>query len=120
VKELPDPLAAHLRAPRCVGDAEPEAGRGEGRNDACGDRLVVTVARSANGLELRFRAQACSGVIAVASLVLAELDGRGAGEARAFDVGAAVERAGGLPPHRRHAVRVVRRALDAALDAAGL
>lgn len=68
--------------------------------------------------EAGFLAHGCSSVIAVASLVMSGLQGMTVEEARTFDIAAAVDREGGLPPQRRHAVAMVARALDMALHEA--
>ena len=115
MKELPDPLAAHLVDPRCVGEVDPPRGRGRGTNEACGDLLEVWVGERAGRLTLRFRAQACAAVVAVASFACERLDGATRDELEAFDLGREVDALGGLPRHRRHALRVFERALAEAL-----
>ena len=58
-------LREHLRSPRNAGELEAPDGRGRGENPACGDVLEFTL-RVEDGrvAELRFRASACSAVIA--------------------------------------------------------
>ncbi|MHC4263744.1 MAG: iron-sulfur cluster assembly scaffold protein [Planctomycetota bacterium] len=109
--ELPETLRPHLTAPTHVGDLDPPCVEARGENAACGDELVLRGACRDGRVELRFRARACSAVIAVASYVLEELEGRPLAEIAAFDVEAAIDAAGGLPRHRQHATRVVGRAL---------
>jgi NifU-like protein involved in Fe-S cluster formation len=114
VNELPDLLRQHLREPRLVGHAEPEHGRGIGRNAACGDELVLTVTVGEQGaLSLRFTASACAAVVASASYAVEQLDGASVDELRRFDLAQRIDELGGLPRHRRHAVAVVQRALEA-------
>lgn len=113
-------LAQHLVAPRGAGIPEGASAAGRASNAACGDELVLHVGVGADGrLVAGFQARACSATLAVASLVcerLAQLDRDGA---RALDLDALVAGAGGLPPARRHALELARRALDAALSGLG-
>jgi len=110
-------MRKHFREPRNVGSLEHPDGFGRAENIACGDVLEISfrlegerVARAC------FRAQACSAVIATASLATEAVTGMSTAEAAALDVDLLVERAGGVPPSKRHAPRVVERALRAALD----
>lgn len=119
MKSFPEKIREHFLAPRNVGELEEATGRAEARNDACGDRLVVT-ARVAGGRVdgIAFRASACSAVIAVASLATEAARGLAPEAARRLDVGELVRAAGGLPPGKGHAVELVGRALrDALRDA---
>lgn len=94
-------------------------GRGRAENPACGDVLELTL-RVAGGrvAEVRFRARACSAVVATASLVTEAALGLPLAEALALDPAQLVARAGGLPPGRTHAPGVVGRALALALEEA--
>lgn len=116
---LPPSLEEHFRRPRCAGRLAHASGRGRSENPVCDDLLEVEV-RLADGriAEAGFLAHGCSSVIAVASLVMSGLQGMTVEEARTFDIAAAVDREGGLPPQRRHAVAMVARALDMALHEA--
>lgn len=114
MNELPDLLRQHLREPRLVGRAEPEHARGVGQNSACGDELVLTATVGEQGaLALRFSASACAAVVASASYAVEQLDGSTVEELCRFDLAQRIEELGGLPRHRRHAVGVVQRALEA-------
>jgi len=122
---LSDGLREHLRAPRGAGDlpsqwdgatAVARAG-GRGENPACGDVLELAGALDANGrLHLAFRASACGGVMATASVLCAGVEGVELSVAREFDLAGAVEELGGLPRHRAHALRVVGRAFEQVLS----
>jgi nitrogen fixation NifU-like protein len=116
VKALPEKLRAHLADPRNVGTIADASGSGRGENAACGDVLEITVAVEAGKVErILFQARACGAVIATASLVTDLVRGLSVEEARALDVETLVREAGGVPPGRSHAPRVVERALREAL-----
>jgi NifU-like protein involved in Fe-S cluster formation len=117
MKELPDLLAEHLRAPRLAGRPAAPHREGRGENRACGDVLQLYAVESAGRLELRFEGRACGAVLATASYVCQELSGATVERARSFDVAAAVADLGGLPRHRQHAAAVVQRALAQVLAA---
>ncbi len=120
---LSELLRAHLLRPHGArplpSAGEPlRVGIGNASNPPCGDELQLHLFCGSQGtLEPRFRARACSAVLAVASLCCETLAGKNFEQARAIDLAGEVEAAGGLPPQRRHALAVVQRALDAALDA---
>ncbi|MEO0650251.1 MAG: iron-sulfur cluster assembly scaffold protein [Planctomycetota bacterium] len=116
MKELPDRLAQALVEQRFVGKLEGSSAVGRGTNAACGDLLEVSVGELDGKLRLRFQAQACGAVIAVAAYACEALDGRTRQDVHDFDLAQAVEDLGGLPRHRQHAIRVFERALAEALD----
>jgi NifU-like protein involved in Fe-S cluster formation len=66
-------------------------------------------------LVARFRAEACSATLAVASLVCTALESATLEQASALDCESLIAAAGGLPPAKRHAGQVVARALAGAL-----
>lgn len=111
------PIRDHFVSPRNVGEV-PGGARGRGTSPPCGDELDLWLGiRDGRLGPVRFRARACSAVIAAASLATEALEGRTPAEARRLDLGALLEEAGGLPPGRDHARGVVERALAQALDA---
>jgi nitrogen fixation NifU-like protein len=115
---LPPLLDEHFRHPRHSGPLPGATARGEGENQACGDKLVLQLRVEERRLkEVRFQARACSAVIALASLAAERLQGLDLDAARALELERMVEAAGGLPRERRHALRVVARALAQALSA---
>jgi NifU-like protein involved in Fe-S cluster formation len=116
MSRLPAALEHFFRQPRHAGALADPSTRGEGRNAACGDHLVLELRVVAGRIERAgYQARGCSGVIAVADLLCEHLSGLEPAAALAFDLSAAVERAGGLPPTRRHALQVCRRALEQAV-----
>jgi NifU-like protein involved in Fe-S cluster formation len=113
---LSDVLREHFDAPRNAAPLEQVDARGEGTNPACGDVLHIELAADGDRIAgIAFRARACSAVIACASLITEAAAGRTLAEAAALDVEALVREAGGVPREKRHAPRVVERALRGAL-----
>ena len=128
-------IREHFLAPGGSGRLERPDGVGRGSNAACGDRLELHVRLAAapggpgegpgaeGGVEtgglrvalVRYEARGCAALTATASLVAWHLEGRALAEARDLDVARLVEEAGGLPPTKRHAPRLVQRALREAL-----
>ncbi len=119
MSELPERLREHLLHPSASAEvpAGVPVGHGEGANAACGDVLHLRVWRAGGGLRASFRASACSGVMACASLLCELLEG--ATEPLDLDLARAVEERGGLPRSRAHSVRVCERALEQALRELG-
>jgi NifU-like protein involved in Fe-S cluster formation len=109
-------IREHFLSPRNAGRVEPPSGVGRAENAVCGDRLEVTLAvGEGRVLRVRYLAEGCSALTAAASLVSEHLAGRTLEEARGLDAARLVEEAGGLPPSKAHAPRVVERALRSAL-----
>lgn len=127
---LPPGLARHLIRP-CNGGAPPpgsSALSGAASNAACGDRLVLWIWPQGPGHRIAFQAQACSAVLAVASVGCEALSAAfaRAGERDALRAAAAelqlerrVAELGGLPRHKAHALAVFERALGEALAGLG-
>lgn len=115
--DLPkSPLREHFLAPRNVGELPAPRGHGRAENAACGDDLELFVRTEGEVLsDLRFRARACSSVIAAASLATEALRGQALSAARDTDL-AALFRAAGGEERRMHAPRLVARALERALE----
>ncbi|TAJ07718.1 MAG: iron-sulfur cluster assembly scaffold protein [Planctomycetota bacterium] len=116
---LPDALNQHFRAPRHAGSLAGGARRGAAQNAACGDDLVLELELAAGRIaDAAFRARGCSGVIAVADVLCERVRGLSPAEALALDLARAIDELGGLPPARRHALEVCRRALEQACSGA--
>jgi NifU-like protein len=111
-----DRIREHFLAPRNAGAIEAPSGRGRAENRVCGDRLELTV-RVEDGLirAAGYEAEGCAAVRAAASLTTEAVLGKAPGEAASLDVARLVADAGGLPPTKAHAPRVVQRALREAL-----
>ena len=121
VSVYPEKIRQHYTAPRNVGAMEVPHGRGRAENRGCGDVLQLDVEIDDGTLVgIVFQARACSAVVALASLTTEAAKGKPVEEVRALDIEALALDAGGLPRSKAHAPRVVRRALDDALDDAGV
>ena len=106
----------HLTRPRGQGTLPLATHRGEAEDPVCGDRLSLDL-RVEGGIvrEARFRVLGCPGSIAVGSALAHLLPGRKASPdaVPAADLEAEV---GGVPPAKRHALRLATEALAAALS----
>ena len=108
----------HFLHPRGQGDLPEATHRGEATDPACGDwmALALTVA-AGRVLEARYRVRGCPGAIAVGSALMTLLPGRPALPDAVAD--AELEGAlGEVPRLKRHALRLARAALVAALGGA--
>jgi nitrogen fixation NifU-like protein len=89
---------------------------GRAENRVCGDRLELFLSVEEGRIAAAsWEASGCAAVRAAASLTTEAVLGRTPEEALELDVEGEVERAGGLPPTKAHAPRVVQRALREAL-----
>lgn len=97
---------AHLASPRSQGALPDATHRGEAEDETCGDRMALDL-RIAGGIvaEAKFRVTGCPGAIAVGSALACVLPGRKSdpGALRSEDLEAEV---GGVPPAKRHALRL--------------
>lgn len=108
----------HFLNPRGQGDLADATHRGEATDDACADWMAVALKVEAGRVDAaRYRVQGCPGSIAVGSALMTLLPGR---PARVDAVGDdELERAlGEIPRMKRHALRLARAALTAALASA--
>ncbi len=113
---LPPRLLDHFLAPRHVGGMAGATASAVAQNPACGDHLELGLWMGPDGgLGMRFRARACSAVIACASLLGDAIAGRSAAQIEELDLRALLAAAGGLPQGARHALPLVERALHQAL-----
>lgn len=114
---LPATLEDHFLHPRGRGRARAGAVRGNANNPVCGDLLEIEIVSNGDWIEeAKFMAQACSSVIAVASLTMERLQGAPLADARSLNIDFLVKSAGGLHPTRSHAIATVERALRDAFD----
>jgi NifU-like protein involved in Fe-S cluster formation len=105
----------HFLHPRGQGDLPDATHRGEATDGACADWMALALkVEGGRVVAARYRVQGCPGSIAVGSALVSLLAGR---EARADAVGdGELERAlGEIPRMKRHALRLARAALAAAL-----
>lgn len=122
MSRLPEHLLDHLRNPRNVGEPSGEPiFRGEARNPACRDHLVLwfTVAGGAV-TAAGFRAAGCPACLAYGSASTEVLVGLPAGPGLAAAAEAALTERHGPPPGlHRHALKLVAEALTAAAAPGG-
>jgi len=106
----------HFLAPRNAGRPPGPDAVGRAENRVCGDHLELFLRVEAGRISAAgWEATGCAALRAAASLATEALRGLTPEQARALDVAGEVERAGGLPPTKAHAPRVVQRALREAL-----
>jgi len=109
-------IREHFLAPTRPARPDGPDGTGSAENAACGDTLQVFLrVRGPEVRALDYWAQGCRALVATASLVCEHAPGLTLEQARSLDVAALVSRAGGLPPTKAHAPRMVQRALREAL-----
>ena len=107
----------HLTRPRGTGTLPDATHRGTAEDGVCGDRITLDLRVEAGTVQdVRFRVEGCPGAIAAGSALVSLLPGRGA---RPSAVSAAeIEGAlCGVPPVKRHALRLAVDALAAAVAA---
>jgi nitrogen fixation protein NifU and related proteins len=96
-------IAEHLANPRNVGELENPSGRGDAVNEACMDRLLLTIrVQSATITEAKVKAHGCPPTIAAASVLTELIIGRSLVQAEALtrkDVEDALEQ---LPAMKKH------------------
>ncbi|MHC5011055.1 MAG: iron-sulfur cluster assembly scaffold protein [Planctomycetota bacterium] len=104
----------HFQNPRGVGVLAEATHRGEAEDSACGDRLWLDLTVHDGVIrEARFRVEGCPGAIAVGSALTTLLPGRPA-STDAVGPEEITRLLGGVPPAKRHALRLARSALRAA------
>ena len=110
------PIRDHYLAPRNAGRMATASAAGRAENRVCGDLLELFLRVREGRIEAAsWEASGCAALRAAASLATEAVLGLTPGEALGLDVAREVESAGGLPPTKVHAPRVVQRALREAL-----
>ena len=107
----------HVAHPRRQGTLDAATHRGTAEDPVCGDRLTLDLLVAGGVVaDARFRVLGCPGAIAMGSALAALLVGQPAraGAVPAADLAAEV---GGVPPAKRHALRLAQDALAVALAA---
>ncbi len=110
-------LLDHFRNPRHVGEVERPDGSGEATNEACGDRLCITVRIEGDRVaDVRFRAVGCTATIAAGSAISDWASGRPVAEVLSMSP-EVVERdlLGGLPEGKQHAASMAVESLRRAI-----
>ena len=110
-------VAEHIANPRNVGELENASGRGDVTNEACMDRILLTI-RVAGDIvvDARVKAHGCPPTIAAASVLTELIIGRTVTAADALsrqEVESALEQ---LPPAKKHCAALAVEALRAALQ----
>lgn len=107
----------HFERPEGQGDLPDATHRGEATDPACADWMALALrVEGGRVADVRYRVQGCPGSIAVGSALVALLPGRPARPDAVSD--AELEAAlGEVPRMKRHALRLARAALAAALAA---
>lgn len=110
-------LAEHLANPRNVGELEAPSGKGDVTNEACLDRILLTIKIENDQItDARVKAQGCPPTIAAASVLTELIIGRRVAEAASLgrnDVEAALEY---LPSTKKHCSLLAVDALRAAIE----
>jgi NifU-like protein involved in Fe-S cluster formation len=110
-----DAFLDHLTNPRGRGALDAPTHRGEAVDPACGDRLTVDLRVEAGVVAAaRFRVEGCPAAIAVGSVVASLATGRAA-DAAAITPEEIERDVGGVPPGKRHALRLGVQAWQAAV-----
>ncbi len=113
---LPPELERHFRERRHCGEAPEGCVVGRAENLSCGDHLELALSIEGGRIvAVNWRGRGCAAVLAVASFASDALQDLPLDLARDFGLEARLERVGGLPPVRRHAIALFARALDEAL-----
>jgi NifU-like protein involved in Fe-S cluster formation len=106
----------HIANPRNVGELENPSGRGDAVNEACMDRLLLTIRIDAGRIsEAKVKAQGCPPTIAAASVLSELIIGRSLAEAETLtrrNVETALEH---LPAMKKHCAALAIDALQMAI-----
>jgi nitrogen fixation NifU-like protein len=106
----------HIANPRNVGELENPSGRGDAVNEACMDRLVLTIHIEAGIIsDARVKAQGCPPTLAAASVLTELIIGRTLAEADSLsrhDIETALEH---LPAMKKHCAALAIDALRMAI-----
>lgn len=109
-------IAEHIANPRNVGELENASGRGDVTNEACLDRILLTIHIEGDSISnAKVKAHGCPPTIAAASVLTELIIGRSLAEAESLsrgDVETALER---LPAAKKHCAALAVDALRAAL-----
>jgi NifU-like protein involved in Fe-S cluster formation len=91
----------HFSRPRCIGEIDHPDAAGEAKNEADGDRVVLTL-RIRDGVieQARVKVMGCVAAIASASYFTEWMQGRTVAEAAGLTKEALAERMGGLPENK--------------------
>src|SRR5262245_50036556 len=110
-------IAEHIANPRNVGELQDASGRGDVTNEACLDRILLTITTEGDSIiDAKVKAQGCPPTIAAASVLTELIIGQTLAAAEALarrDIEEALER---LPAAKKHCAALAIDALRAAID----
>lgn len=110
-------IAEHIANPRNIGELENPSGRGDAINEACMDRLLLTIKITSDTItEAKVKASGCPPTIAAASVLTELIIGRSLAQAEALtrkDVEEALEH---LPAMKKHCSALAIDALRMAVE----
>ena len=110
-------IAEHIANPRNVGELESPSGTGDVVNQACMDRIKLTVRIDSDRLiEARVKAHGCPPTIAAASVLTELIIGRSLSEVESIGRQNVIDALGRLPPAKKHCAVLAIDALRAALE----
>ncbi|MBI3649886.1 MAG: iron-sulfur cluster assembly scaffold protein [Acidobacteria bacterium] len=110
-------IVEHLANPRNVGELQNPSGRGDVTNEACMDRILLTIKMDAEIITTaKVKAEGCPPTIAAASVLTELIIGRSLDDVARLtrhDVEAALEH---LPAMKKHCAALAIDALQSAID----
>ncbi len=110
-------VAEHIANPRNVGELESPSGTGDVINQACMDRIKLTVRIDGGRLtEARVKAHGCPPTIAAASVLTELIIGRSLSDVESLGRQDVIDALGRLPPAKKHCAVLAIDALRAALE----
>lgn len=117
MRHFPEHLRDHVQNPRHAGEPACWEQRGEARNAACGDHVVVYLATEEGRVaDVGFKAVGCPAAMGTASALCTLLEGLTADAGLPAAAAAAYEQAFGVPaPAHRHALALCTEALALAV-----
>jgi len=108
-------VADHIANPRNVGELDNPSGVGDVINEACKDRIRLTIGVEGSRItEARVKAQGCPPTIAAASALTELIIGRTTAELETFSRKDVLDALGHLPPSKKHCAAL---AVDALREA---
>jgi nitrogen fixation NifU-like protein len=110
-------IAEHIANPRNVGELDDPSGRGDVTNEACMDRILLTIRVNAGTItDAKVKAEGCPPTIAAASVLTELIIGRTLGEAESLTRGDVEEALEHLPAMKKHCASLAIDALRTAVD----
>ncbi len=109
-------VAEHIASPRNVGELENPSGVGDVTNEACMDRIRLTVRTDGEIIsEAKVKAQGCPPTIAAASVLTELITARSISDLQMLTRADIIDALGHLPPAKKHCAALALEALREAL-----